>query len=227
MSDIKIISDNQIKYETNLVLAYYSKYYYSQFNECEANYIEGKGHTSLILLFLLFENIVKSVLNDFNSSFQKLNIKLKQEFLINDEELQFLNDEYISVRKIRNILAHANLSKYDLIIDNLTHTYPFTENETCLILYDKISIIISGIILKIIIPSTTLQYEVNINHLITDLKINLITRTPEDLMGFKGIPLNSEWQKLDEAVKYRLVENSPDNNILKMIFKNLKNIEGN
>ncbi|MFT6002559.1 MAG: hypothetical protein ACI95T_001321, partial [Flavobacteriales bacterium] len=46
--------------------------------------------------------------------------------------------------------------------------------------------------------------------------------TPEELMKFKGIEINAEWEKLDEATKYRLIENSPDVNVLTEIFKGLK-----
>ena len=42
-------------------------------------------------------------------------------------------------------------------------TFPFTENETCLILYQHISTIISGIILKILEPSMIVNYEINTN----------------------------------------------------------------
>lgn len=210
-----------LKAETIRVLNYYSKYYCRQYINCEQLFFDEKGHFALFNLLALFENIIKSTLNDFESSFYELNIRLKDENLINETELCFLNDSQISVRIIRNILAHANLSKYDLVINGNEVTYPFTENETCLIIYDRISYILSGIILKILKPLMDFG-EIYLPNQISDIDFSLITRTPEELMAFKGITINEEWDNLDEASKYRLVENSSDVNILTAIFKNLK-----
>ena len=211
-----------LKSEAIHILNYYSKYYCRQLIECEELFHNEKGHFALFNLLALFENIIKSALNDFESNFYNLNVKLRDENLVNEVELDFLNDNKVGIRKIRNILAHANLSKYDLVIDENESTYPFTENETCLILYESLSIIISGIILKILKPSLILKYDVDLDILVKKMNFKIITRTPEELMNFKGIPMNKEWEKLDESIKYRLVENSPDINILSEILNGLK-----
>jgi hypothetical protein len=216
------IKKEDFKNETIHLLNYYSKYYCRQYIACEELFENQKGHLALFNLFALFENIMKSTLNDFDDTFYNLNLRLKDKNLINELELNFLNDKKVGIRKIRNILAHANLSKYDLEIIGDDLTFPFTENETCLILYQHLSIIISGIILKILEPSMVLNYEINVNSQIEKLNFNFITRTPEELMKFKGIEIDDEWEKLDEATKYRLIENSPDVNVLTEIFRGLK-----
>ncbi|PHN93677.1 hypothetical protein CSC80_12235 [Maribacter sp. 6B07] len=222
LTKIMEIKKEDFKNETIHLLNYYSKYYCGQYIACEELFENQKGHLALFNLLALFENIMKSTLNDFEDTFYNLNLRLKEKNLINELELKFLNDKKVGIRKIRNILAHANLSKYDLEIIGNEITFPFTENETCLILYKHISTIISGIILKILEPTMTMNYEINTNSQIKKLKFNFITRTPEELMKFKGIEINPEWEKLDEATKYRLVENSSDVNVLTEIFKGLK-----
>ncbi|MCG9792126.1 hypothetical protein [Flavobacterium algicola] len=216
------LKKEQLKSELFHLLAYYSKYYFGQFTECESLYNQEKGHISLFYLLALLENIIKSSLNDFESTFFNLIKKLKIENLINETEQNFLNDSELGVRKIRNILAHANLSKYDLKLENELKTYPFTENETCLIIYERLSDIISGIIIKVIKPHLNVELEIELDGFIEKLDYTFITRTPEELMAFKAIPTSPIWDELDESTKYRLVEDSPDVNILTELFRNLK-----
>lgn len=218
------IKTEDLKIETIHYLNYYSKYYCRQLIECENLFDCKKGHLALFNILALFENVMKSTLNDFDETFYNLNIRLKKENLINEIELDFLNDNKIGIRRLRNILAHANLSKYDLVIEGNEITFPFSENETCLILYERLSLIICGIILKLLNQSLISNSEINVDVdcEIKNLNFTFITRSPEELMNFKGINIDSEWIKLDEATKYRLVENSPDVNILSEIFKGLK-----
>ena len=222
LTKIMEIKNEDFKNKTIRLLNYYSKYYCRQYISCEELFENQKGHLALFNLLALFENIMKSTLNDFDDTFYNLNLRLKEKKLINELELKFLNDKKVGIRKIRNILAHANLSKYDLEIIGNKVTFPFTENETYLILYQHISSIISGIILKILEPSMIMDYKINVNSQIENLKFNFITRTPEELMKFKGIEIDAGWEKLDEANKYRLIENSSDVNVLAEIFKGLK-----
>jgi len=183
---------------------------------------ERKGHSALFNLFALLENITKTVLNDFDEIYYKLNIKLKEQNLINDLEYEFLNNNVTGIRKIRNILAHANLSKYDLKFPNKKVTYPFTENETCLFLYDRFSIIIGGIIIKLLKTSLVMKYDISVDREIKKLKFTIITRTIEELMEFKGMKSNEYWETLDDATKYRLLENMVDVNLLVAIFKSME-----
>lgn len=215
------LKKDNIKNELVHNLNSYSRYYCRLYIQCEEMFKEQNGHFALFNLFALLENITKTVLNDFEESNYNLNVKLREENLINDLEYKFLNNNQTGIRKIRNILAHANLSKYDLKIPNEKVTYPFTENETCLILYEKLSIIISGIILKLLKTALITKYSINVDNQIKKLNFTIITRTVEELMVFKGIQSSPVWDEFDEATKYRLLENSPDVNMLSAIFKNL------
>lgn len=214
-----ILKTNNIKNELVYNLNSYSKYYCRLYIQCEEMFEEKKGHFALFNLFALLENITKTILNDFEETYYNLNIKLKEQNLINELEYDFLNNNLTGIRKIRNILAHANLSKYDLKLQKKEVTFPFTENETCLILYEGLSIIISGIILKLLKTSLIMKYDVNIDKEITKLDFTIITRTIEELMVFKGMKSNEYWEKLDEATKYRLLENMTDVQLLAALLK--------
>lgn len=76
--------------------------------------------------------------------------------------------------------------------------------------------------IKIIQPALDYKLEVELDSLIEKLDYSFITRTPEELMGFKGIPADFISNEMDESTKYRLVENSPDVSILAQLFRNLK-----
>ncbi len=216
-----ILKTDDIKNELVFHLTSYSKYYCRLFLNCEDMFEERKGHSALFNLFALLENITKTVLNDFDEIYYKLNIRLKERNLINDLEYEFLNNNETGIRKIRNILAHANLSKYDLKFPNKKVTYPFTENETCLFLYDHFSIIIGGIIIKLLKTSLIIKHDINVDTEIKKLKFTIITRTIEELMEFKGMKSNEYWETLDDATKYRLLENMADVKLLEAIFKNM------
>lgn len=216
-----LLKIDDIKNELVFNLTSYSKYYCRLYIQCEDMFDERKGHFALLNLVALLENITKTVLNDFEDTYCNLNIKLKDKNLINNLEYEFLNNNKTGIRKIRNILAHANLSKYDLKIHNEKVTFPFTENETCLILYKSLSIIISGIILKLLKTSLILDCDINIDSEIKKLNFTIITRTIEELMQFKGIKSNVEWEKFDDSTKYRLLENALDANLLAAIFRSM------
>jgi len=216
-----VLETKKIKEEMVFHLTAYSKYYCRLYLQCEDMFEERKGHFALFNLFALLENITKTVLNDFDDTNYNLNVKLKELGLINELEYEFLNNNKTGVRKIRNILAHANLSKYDLKLQNQKVTYPFTENGTCLILYKDFSIIISGIILKLLKTSLVMKYEISNDQLLKRLDFTIVTRTIEELMEFKGMKSNSEWEKFDDATKYRLLENMLDVNLLTAILKSM------
>ena len=205
-------------------LHYYSKYYFGILNDCEFLRKENKGHFALFSIFSLLENIIKSTLNNFEITFQKSVEKLYELNVISESENNLLNDKYNGFRKLRNIFAHANLSKYDLEYANEKVTFPLSENENCLKLYDEISEIIFFIILKLINIEMKVHLDINQNfseEIINNFNYKIILRTPEELMKFKGLNLSNEFIKLPESAKYRLVENSSDTFIMQQILKNL------
>ena len=50
----------------------YSKFYGNKLGDCEQHYYDGDGYVALILMFEVAENICKSVVGDYESSFYKV-----------------------------------------------------------------------------------------------------------------------------------------------------------
>lgn len=155
----------------------YSRYYGNLLISCEELSKERNlnGHASLIYLFNILENIIKSQIHDYDTSFMKAVDKLKSQNHINDIEYEFLNNKDYGIRKIRNLLAHANLSKYNIIFlsEDKELLYPLTENETSMKFYDLTSKIIFNLMLKIISSSFIISITVNIDETIMDFKIKI------------------------------------------------------
>lgn|SRR3989338_4688462 len=217
------MNPEKLKTELTHRLNYYSKYHCRQFIECEELFENQKGHLSIFYLFSLLENVIKSTLNDFDSTSFTLIQQLNNTSIINKKETDFLNSQSNGIRRLRNIFAHANLSKFDLKINDQQVTYPLIENETCLLLYEMVSPIISGIILKVLDPILENDDNLDMTVLINLLDYEIIERSPEQLLEFKGMSaeLFNGWEELDESTKYRLVENSPSADILSGILRNL------
>ena len=205
----------------------YSRYYGNLLISCEELSKERNlnGHASLIYLFNILENIIKSQVHDYDSSFMKVIDKLKSENYINDIEYEFLNNKDYGIRKIRNLLAHANLSKYNIIFlfEDTELLYPLTENETSMKFYDLTSEIIFNLMLKIISSNFIIPITVNVDKTILDFKIKIKEISAEQLLGYKGIDYNTlkGWSELPEIEKYRMAENASDVNHYVEIFKGL------
>lgn len=122
----------------------YSRHYGNLLRSCEelSKEKDFNGHASLIYLFNILENIIKSQIKDYDINFIKAVNKLKAENYINELEYDFLNNKNYGIRKIRNLLAHANLSKYNIIflLEDEELLYPLTENETSIKFYDLASV---------------------------------------------------------------------------------------
>ena len=69
--------------------------------------------------------------------------------IIDGKEFDFLNNENLSVRKIRNLLMHADV--FSLGFEKECIFYPFYENDTLLMLYNDLSWEIFYIINKIVL----------------------------------------------------------------------------
>lgn len=205
----------------------YSRYYGNLLISCEELSKERNlnGHASLIYLFNILENIIKSQIHDYDSSFMKVIDKLKSENYINDIEYEFLNNKDYGIRKIRNLLAHANLSKYNIIFlfEDTELLYPLTENETSMKFYDLTSEIIFNLMLKIISSNSIIPITINVDKTILDFKIKINEISAEQLLGYKGIDYNTlkGWSELPEIEKYRMAENASDVNHYVEIFKGL------
>lgn len=74
------------------------------------------GHVTLIYLFNILENIIKSQVKNYELNFVHVINKLKEKNYISEIEYDFLNNNEYGIRRIRNLLAHSNLSKYNIFI---------------------------------------------------------------------------------------------------------------
>jgi hypothetical protein len=203
----------------------YSKYYGNLLISCEELSKEKNlnGHASLIYLFNILENIIKSQIHDYDASFVKAIDKLKSKNYINNIECEFLNNKDNGIRKIRNLLAHANLSKYNIIFlsEDKELLYPLTENETGIKFYDLISKIIFNLMLKIISSNLIIPISVNIDKEIEKFNITIKEITAEQLLEYKGIDYKTlkGWNEMPEIEKYRMAENTSDVNHYVQLFQ--------
>nr|WP_039692846.1 TM1812 family CRISPR-associated protein [Streptococcus gallolyticus] len=119
----------------------YSRFYSQQLFQCEEFFKDGKGYAAITILFTVLENIIKLAANDYDSSFYDVSKELADKSIITDEEYKFISTNQFSIRKIRNLFAHANLFAVNIvnIEDDREILYPFTEEESCLLLYTKVS----------------------------------------------------------------------------------------
>lgn len=183
------------------------------------------GHASLIYLFNILENIIKSQIKDYDINFIKAIDKLKSENYINEIEYEFLNNKNYGIRKIRNLLAHANLSKYNIIFlfEDKELLYPLTENETSIKLYDLTSEIIFNLMLKIVGNNFTTPISVNLDENLNKFKIKIKEISAEQLLEYKSINYKTlpGWNEMPEIEKYRMAENASDVNHYVQIFQGL------
>lgn len=194
----------------------YSHNYWMLLNDCEDLYNWWYWESSILLLFNLLENTIKSNTNWFEKTFSN-NIKiLKNNKIITDIEYNFLDNKVNSIRILRNIISHSNLWGVGLLVNHNDKDifYPFTENDTFLFLYNLISEVIYNIIYKIIFRDNNILDDY-INNIILRVKYidykekSTLHWLPEDY-------LNVNW--LSETDKIRLIDNSPDVNVLSYIF---------
>lgn len=203
----------------------YSHYYGNQI--AFLGHVEENGCASLIYLFNLLENVLKAHIDDYGkTSFQDVVRESYKSGLLTKVEHDFLNNKKSGIRKLRNILAHANLSKFNIRFGNEKLLYPLTENENCQLLYQKLSDIIFNIMLKIAALNLNVNVSVNVDNEIKALKISIVEFSPEDILIDKGIdPTTLDrcgWKDLKVSEQYRLAENASNVKLLSHIFKHLK-----
>ncbi|BAK73079.1 hypothetical protein [Arcobacter sp. L] len=210
----------------------YSRYYGNLLISCEEIIkVENfSGHASLIYLFNILENIAKSQIRKFDKiNFVDIIKKLKEKNYISEIEYNFLNNEEYGIRRIRNLLAHSNLSKYNIIFlfEDTKLLFPLTEDATCTKFYEYFSDILFNLMLKIISNNFITPISINLDEDIKRLKIKIQEITLEELLSYKGIDYKQlkGWNEMSEDNKYKMVENALDVNIYTHIFKmmNLEN----
>ena len=200
----------------------FSSYYVNQLI-CLENIKENNSIAALIYLANILENVLKNYKNDYDCKFfEAINYAHTQKILT-DVEFEFLNNSKSGIRKLRNIFAHANLSKFSFQLHNSSLLYPFTENENCELFYDLISDIIFNIICKIAIQYLIIDQEIILDTAIKELNYSIITFTPEQILEEKGIDCKTlfGWDKPDESEKYRQAENAQNVKILSYLFSQI------
>ncbi|HHK5544926.1 hypothetical protein COA19_03270 [Bacillus thuringiensis] len=208
----------------------YSRYHGNLLSYCEQIAKEDSsnarnGFAALIFLLNLTENIFKDRIKNYDANLINVINELKNQGLITQTEYTFLNDRNNSIRRLRNLLAHANLSKYNLVFieEGREILYPLTENETCIKLYEMFSGILFNLMLRIISVNFIKPFEINLDDKIKNLEINIKELTPEELLELKGVDVSGvpTWKELSEIDRYRLAENTSDVNMYLEIFKRL------
>ena len=203
----------------------YSRYYGNLLISCEQIIkVENfGGHASLIYLFNILENIVKSQIKNYEQNFVKIIDELKERNYISEIEYDFLNNKEYGIRRIRNLLAHSNLSKYNIVFlfEDTKLLFPLTEDTTCRKFYEYFSDILFNLMLKIISNNFITTFPINLDEDIKRLKIKIQEITPEELLSYKGIDYKQlkGWNMMSEDDKYKMVENASDVNIYTHIFK--------
>jgi len=205
-------------YSKDMVYNYlyqYSRFYSIRLYECETLYLEGKGYAAITLLFACLENIVKSVANDFDSSFYAVVEKVKNRCIITNDEYNFISINDNSIRKIRNLFAHANVIAINLInYENGNEIlYPLSEEESCLLLYEKTSLIICNIIFKLVIDNfiddVRNKFTIDLAQAISNCNLQFKTLTSKEMLVLKGFPEDYISDDLDipEDARLRLIDN--------------------
>ncbi len=215
--------------EKSIVVDYvwqYSRYHGDMLLYCEQINEDVNGFASLILLFNVLESTFKNRLNNFDDKFVSLIKQANSEGIISDVECRFLNDPNQGIRRIRNLLSHANISRFNFRLSDEELLYPFSEKENCSIFYNLVSPIIFNIILKLAQVSFIegSQQEINVDDMISNLKFEIVDLSAREILKLKGWDDDAlnKISELDMAEQYRIAENSSDINVLGYIFEGLK-----
>jgi hypothetical protein len=219
-------------YNINEVIGFvwqHSRYHGNLLAFCDKIAMDGQGHAALIYLFNLSEMVFKDRINNYDANLISIITQLKEQDYINEVELHFLNNPTNGVRKFRNLLAHSNLSKYNVVFlhEDGELMYPFTENETCIKLYTIFSKILFNLILRIVSYDFKEPFMIYLDDMIREINLTIKEISPENLLEFKGIDFNEieGWNDLTEVDRYRIAENCSDVNMWKHIFTNILDVE--
>lgn len=205
----------------------YSRFYGNKLGECERYFEDGEGYVALILLFEVTENICKSIHGDYNRNFNSVIKQLKDTGKLTEKEAGFLSTNEYSVRKIRNLFAHENLMGINIVEEENGKDiyYPLTEDESCRLLYDKISNLLFNILLKIVSNSFIVEINVNLEDYLDEFRTRieiLSARKMLELLGYSHEDIKIIEGDMNESTLRRLADNSTNVNVLAEIFKNLK-----
>ena len=208
----------------------YSRFYGNKLGECERYFRDGEGHTAIILLFEMVENICKSVVGDYESSFCKVVSELMERGTITADEEAFLSSGENSVRHVRNLFAHANLMAINIVNIEAEQEilYPLTEEDSCLLLYEKLSYLLFNILLKIVaIEKLNIELGFDFGEILRtfELRIRILSsREMLQYMGWDEESIESMEETMDENDLQRLADNSSNINVLKAILEKIQEL---
>lgn len=204
----------------------YSRFYGTILSYCEQHFYKNESYIALILLFEVTEYICKSVIGDYDSSFYNVVESLYNKGIITVDEKQFLSTHPGSIRKIRNIFAHANLMGINLVCEqNGARTiYPLTEEESCNVLYEIISPILFNVLLDIIKNELGIGFSVDFGNHIKQYNLKIEKMSSIDSLKMKGFSyddiLKAQLLCNDNTLQ-RLADNAVDVNMVSTIAKRM------
>ena len=195
----------------------HSHFHHACLIQCENLFREEKGFSCIMVLFNCLENVVRSVVNDYDSMLCKVFKKLYLQNLITKKEYEFLNEGDFCIRKIRNLYAHNNIAAINFLghFEGKEILCPLTENETSLMLYDRISDIVFNLMVKLVasgfIDSVKERFQQPLDEAIDKCNLRYRILTSKELLVLKGYPEDYIPDDIDipEDARLRLVDNSP------------------
>ena len=103
--------------------------------------------------------------------------------------------------------------------------YPLTEEDSCLLLYEKISEYLFNLLLKIIANNFITEIEVDFGDCLKNFQIRIDTLSSKEMLMLLGVPedyFEGSKDEFGEATLQRLADNSSNVHVLSEILKNLK-----
>lgn len=203
-----------------------SRYYGNTLSEI-LQLSEESPQLATSMLLLIFENICRIKLDDYNISSINLYNKLFENGYINSSEHNFINNEINSLRIVRNKMAHRNAIKYSFVFkeNGKEIIYPFTEKSTWRLFFKKYSNAILRIVYNLFCNDILGFLPIETIREISKCDIKLKELTVREIFELKGFS-NNDIDKIiskttSESEQYILAENASDIPILSLIFKNL------
>lgn len=139
---------NDSKYEF-YSLWLYSRNYHNQFLEILNLYEAGFYRPAFNLYYQLFENIVRSYLNGWEiRNTKKLFTLLSDILKLTELERNSLNGSEESLREVRNIIIHKDISVFHYEINGVL--YSFADKETYKFIFDDFYPLVDNCISKIL-----------------------------------------------------------------------------
>ena len=210
----------------------HSHFLHSCLVQCEELYQHDMGFSCMMVLFNCLENISRSVLNDYTLNLYDIFSSLHEKGYLSLKEYEFLNKGDFCLRKIRNLYAHKNAAAICFVefYDGREHLWPLTENDTSLMLYEKISDITFNLMGKIVavgfIDTVKEMFQQPLDDYIDECIIHHKSLTSKELLVLKGYPEDyiPDDTSIPEDARIRIVDCAPDLNATLSIYSRIMNL---